>query len=105
MTYNHTNHRVVLIVDRKPVAQQTLVPEGEEGEREPVVRIGYGSATFPDPTYFDGRIAEVRFYQWALNPKQIAALPADEPDGAPAVARWRLDRLPVSGIGDETGRS
>jgi hypothetical protein len=110
MTYHRENHRVHLFIDGKlddpPNDPKPLVPRGAQGERNPVVRIGYASMNFPrppNPTYFDGQISEVRFYQRALDGQQIAALPTKDPDGAPAVARWKLDPLLVAAIRDETG--
>jgi hypothetical protein len=101
MTYNHDNRKILFFIDGKRDQEDTLDP----GEllRESVVRIGYCPPNFPCPTYFDGQISEVRFYQRALNEQQIAALSTKEPGGDPAVARWRFDRLSGTSIRDETG--
>jgi hypothetical protein len=101
MTYTRENHRVLLFIDGQREGQGTLVPKG--APRGPVVRIGFTAPNFPNPTYFEGEITEVRFYQRPLNQQQIAALGAKEPEGDPAVARWRFDRLSGTSIRDETG--
>jgi hypothetical protein len=100
ITYNHGPHGFVLFVDGKREAEGALEP-GKAVE-EPVVRIGYTASNFPVPTYFDGQISELRFYQRALADKEIAALVTKDAGGDTAVARWKLDPL-SSRVRDETG--
>ncbi len=97
MTYTRENHEVRLFIDGRPERQGLLEPKAPTS---PVMRIGYGAADFPEPptpTYFNGQISELRFYQQALTDAQIAALP-NEPDGIPPVRHWMLGpdlRAPV----------
>jgi hypothetical protein len=90
--------RVRLYVDGKLDGEKAL--RSKEKASKFVARIGYTSPNFPSPqSYFDGDIAEVRFYRRALAPKEAAGPDA----GKSLVARW----LPASSKGgtlrDETG--
>ena len=70
-----------------------------------VVRIGYTAPDFPaNQPYFDGLIAEVRFYDRALSREDVAAAGRDGNASADhLVARWRLDTAPEGNVPDATG--
>jgi hypothetical protein len=68
-----------------------------------VLRIGYTATNVPDPTFFEGRISEVRFFNSALEREEVQ----DWAIGSPAVGTepsgyWNLD-LNIDGkVQDET---
>ena len=78
MTYTHKDHLIQFFINSNSTVEEHRT---ENDIPDPVVRIGYTSPDFPKPTYFDGLISEVRFYQRALDPEQIAALATKEPAG------------------------
>jgi serine/threonine protein kinase len=101
MTYTHEDGRVRLFVDGTPDGEGKLVPKRDAPAH--VVRIGYTAPPDCPARYFDGAIAELRFYQRALTLSEIASLARKEPDDALAAARWRLDRSAGPTVPDETG--
>ncbi|MFT4540642.1 MAG: putative heme-binding domain-containing protein [Planctomycetota bacterium] len=61
---------------------------------EPVLRIGYTASNFPNPSYFKGRIEDVRFFNRALDHVELRAIASDaDMSDAPAVAQWKPSEL------------
>ena len=100
MTWQHETGRVRFFVDGKPDGEGTLKPKGEAGKQ--AIRIGFTSPNFPDPTYFVGQIADVRFLQRRLKEDEIAKpLPGNDDS---LVAHWKLDVAQENVVRDETGK-
>ncbi|MEK6236651.1 MAG: LamG domain-containing protein, partial [Planctomycetales bacterium] len=72
MTYRHKTGTVQLYVDGKLDGQGTLKPGGKI--RNSAVRVGFASPDFPKPSFYQGEIAQARFYQQALSAEEIAGL-------------------------------
>jgi serine/threonine protein kinase len=101
VTYVQEEELVQLFIDGVLESEARL--ESKVPEAPSVMRIGYGAANFPNPTYFQGLIAEVRFYKRALSEGQAEAL-SKGADREPPDARWSLDALASAGVvRDETG--
>jgi putative heme-binding domain-containing protein len=101
MTWEQKTGRVQLYVDGKRDGEGTLRPKKRVAGH--VVHLGYTAPNFPRrQTFFQGDLAEVRFYQRALAPREIARL-ADLDQDRALLARWRPDALKGSTLTDETG--
>ncbi len=71
LTYTHRDGGVRLFIDGKLDGQGTLRPKSEPAGH--VVQIGFAAPDFPEgKPYFQGAIAEVRFFAEALKPEEIA---------------------------------
>ena len=102
LTYEHATGRVCLFIDGSRDGRRSCPP------RVPSPTASSGSAsrprTSPRPaSYFDGRIAEVRFYKQALGPEEAASIMTRREDDARLVARWRPDEARGGVVRDETG--
>ena len=64
LTWDAGSKQVQFFVDGKPARRGKLAPEGEL--EDPVVRIGFTNSNFPESSFFDGEMEEVRFYQRKL---------------------------------------
>jgi hypothetical protein len=71
VTWQHRSADVRLYVDGALVGQGQLRP-GDPDEERPA-RIGFTSPDFPAASNFVGELAEVRFYQRALDPPRLVA--------------------------------
>lgn len=97
MTWSHETGDVRLYVDGKPDGQGRLKPRGPL--ENSVVRLGFTSPNFPDPSGFVGRIAEVKFFQERLTDEQLRG--KDLPS-RPLLAHWSLE-APTRTLRDSTG--
>lgn len=70
---------------------------------KPVVRIGYTASNFPNPTFFDGEMAELRFYNSALDDTQIAAQRDANAASNHLAAHWDLTSLTGTTVPDVAG--
>ena len=69
---------------------------------DPVLRIGYTATNFPDPTFFEGRISEARFFNSALESKEVQAWARGNPaTGTEPNGHWKLDLAIDGRIQDE----
>ena len=100
MTWQHDTGRVCYFVDGKPDGEGTLKPKGEAGKQ--AIRIGFTSPNFPDPTYFVGQIADVRFLQRRLKEDEITKPRPGNDDSL--IAHWKLDVAKENVVRDETGK-
>ncbi len=93
MSWNHKSGAVRLFVDGKLDGQGTLQPKSlVKGH---VVRLGYTAANFPPNSYFNGKIAEVRYYTRVLADTEIAKFAKADVGGGTddksLLALWKLD--------------
>ncbi|HEV7226712.1 MAG TPA: DUF6797 domain-containing protein, partial [Pirellulales bacterium] len=80
---------VRLSIDGRPDRQGVL--RAGEPLVDPVVRLGFGAPDFPQPqSYFQGQIAEVRFWNRALADEELAQPAAKAPADKSLIARWRF---------------
>ena len=100
MTWQHETGHVRLFVDGKLNGEGTLKPKAAAENQ--VIRIGFTSPNFPDPTYFVGQIADVRFLQRRMKDGEIAR-PLPENDDS-LIGHWRLDEAKENVVRDETGK-
>jgi putative heme-binding domain-containing protein len=100
MTWQHESGRVRLFVDGKLDGQGSLKPKARAAKQ--TIRLGFTSPNFPDPTYFKGRIADVRFIQRGLTDDEIRTVPQLMREEL--LAHWKLDARTADGVRDETGR-
>ncbi len=61
VTYVHEEELVQVFIDGSLEKEANL--DAKSPQTPPVVHIGYGAADYPNPTFFQGQIAEVRFYK------------------------------------------
>src|SRR5262249_54377286 len=73
LVYEHQTGRVRLLVDGRTDGDGTLLPSPDvEGH---AVRLGYTAPDFPSaPSYFEGLMSEVRFYDRALSPAEVVSV-------------------------------
>ena len=94
-TFAHQTGRVRLFIDGKADREGILKPHGVLADRS--IRIGFTAPDFPGESYFNGKIAEVRFYRGAFEPDKVVT--ADDR----LVARWKPDLARGEFVADETG--
>lgn len=94
-TWRRAEGAISLFVDGQPDGAGVLRPKGPLTNE--VARLGFGAPNFPQSPRFAGLLDDVRFYERALKPDELAALagPAPEPDqlvaavvGTPPGAGW-----------------
>lgn len=100
MTWERESGRVRLFVDGKPDGQGTLKPKAKSDKQ--TIRLGFTSSDFPDPTFFVGQMADVRFLQRQLTDDEVGKVSQLKSDQL--LAHWKLDSLTADTIRDETGR-
>ncbi len=100
LTWQHETGRVRFFVDGKPDGEGTLKPKAVAEKQ--TIRIGFTSPNFPDPTYFVGQIADVRFLQRRLKDDEIAKPIPGSDDSL--IAHWTLDSAKENVVRDQTGR-
>jgi hypothetical protein len=87
MTYEHARGRVHLFIDGRLDAERPLKPRGEvQGH---VVRLGYTAANFPEESFLNGRMSDVRFYRRALGEEEIARRTSSDGPAEGLLARWQ----------------
>ena len=98
LVYDHQSGDAQFVIDGKADNVKALKPKGESGEL--VMRLGYTSPDFPEPTAFVGELAEVRFYQRKLNTTQLIndELPSDN-----LLAHWITNKRQDDGFVDKSG--
>lgn len=99
MTWHHESGRVRLFVDGKPDGQGTLKPKGKPGKQ--AIRLGFTSPNFPDPTYFVGQLADVRFHQRGLTDAEVTKIAEMKDDSL--LAHWKIESSATAIVRDETG--
>lgn len=100
MTWQHQSGEVRFYVDGKLDGQGRLKPSGKAGRQ--TIRLGFTSPDFPDPTFFVGQLADVRFIQRHLSDDEVAKIAQFKGDAL--LAHWKLDALSADVIRDETGK-
>jgi putative heme-binding domain-containing protein len=102
VVWRHATGDVRLFVDGRLDGRGALRP-GERLEN-PLVRIGFGAPDFPQTrSYFQGDIADVRFYRRALADDELGRPGRSESDTS-LVASWRLDGVDREVAPDAKGR-
>ncbi len=102
LTYERATSRARLFIDGSPDEDAILTPKKLLANR--IVRIGFTAADFPEPdSYFQGRIAEIQFYQRALDPGAVKSVMTAHDNQAAIVARWKPDLARGDRVRDETG--
>ncbi|MCP3915264.1 MAG: heme-binding protein [bacterium] len=72
---------------------------------DPVVRIGYTASNFPSPSLFEGKIAELRFFNAALESAEVEDLAAGRRGRAEALAgHWHPSALTDGRAQDRSGQ-
>ena len=99
MTWQHESGRVRLFVDGKLDGEGTLKPKARPAKQ--VIRLGYTSPDFPDPTYFIGQLADARFHQRRLSDAEVSRIA--EVKGDSLIAHWKCDQAVTDIVRDETG--
>jgi len=100
MTWQHQTGDVRFYVDGKLDGQGRLKPKGKVDKQ--AIRLGFTSPDFPDPTFFVGQLADVRFIQSHLSEEEIVKVAQFKGDAL--LAHWKLDSLSANVIQDETGK-
>ncbi len=86
LRWHHKTGLAELVIDGEFDAKAELRPKADV--KNHVLRIGYTAPNFPRPNpYFQGDIEEVRFYQKALDDKQLQFV---NPENQGLVAHWKL---------------
>jgi putative heme-binding domain-containing protein len=102
LTYERSNGRARLFIDGRRDEEEILISKGTLTNR--VARIGFTAPDFPEAvSYFHGQIAEIRLYNHAIDPDQVARIMTAAANDARLLARWKLDDGPGAIIRDETG--
>ena len=70
VSYRQDSGEIQFFVDGEPDPLLGHLQRKEDLD-DPVMRIGYTAANFPEPTFFEGQISEVLFFNSALNGKQV----------------------------------
>lgn len=89
MTWEAESGEVTLYIDGKKSGQGELEPE-EEAENH-VVRVGWTGDEFPDPSFFNGELDNIRFYQKRLAPEEIKTV--FKSSSTDAVAHWEVNKI------------
>lgn len=101
-TWQKSDRRVRLYVDGRLDGEGLLEAKGKLAKG--VVRIGFTASDFPQPdSYFQGELAEVRFYQRRL-PAGLNEFVEPKPPDETLVARWLLGEATGNQVADLTGR-
>ncbi len=90
VTYEHDSGKIQFFVDGRPdkIAGR-LSPK--KALSDPVIRIGFTAGNFPHPTFFEGEIESVRFFQAALPPARIEHLTKERGESTDSlVAAWEF---------------
>ena len=103
MTWEHATGRVRLYVDGQLDGEGNLKPKGEVPG--PVVRVGFTAPNFPErQSFFQGQLADVRFYRRWLSDNEIRALNGGGGGSGPGLlARWPLTEQRQGVAADVTG--
>jgi mono/diheme cytochrome c family protein len=99
-TYDSEEHDVRLYIDGRLNGKKTLEP-GDETE-DFITKIGFASSDFPENSYFDGLITDVRVYDRRLSSRAVAELSETEV-GRGVVGRWVTAEQRVDVIPDSSG--
>jgi hypothetical protein len=102
VTREHKQNRVTFYVDGDAVGVANLALDGSHSES--IVRIGCTSFSKSSvKSHFTGKIAELRYFDRALNAREIHALGAREPAETSMVARWIFKPGATGSIPDQSG--
>lgn len=96
MTWTKATGLVQLSIDGRVDVRGVLRPKQDAPEF--VIRLGYGAADFPDPSYFKGEITETRFYQRCLNEEEAAIPVLQQTSTDQLLAHWR----PMSSVAESS---
>ena len=97
-TWKHKNGAVKLFLDGEIVAEGTLKPEDEL--EDDILRLGFTAENFPESTWLEGKLDELRLYNRTISPDEMHALYQDfhEPPVIAATlvepiedAKWTID--------------
>lgn len=103
VTWQKSERRVQLYVDGKLDGEGTL--SAKAALPESIVRIGFTSPDFPRPaTFFQGDVAQVRFYQRRLSDAQTKLTAEADQQDSTLVGWWKLERQTGTRVADGTGR-
>jgi putative heme-binding domain-containing protein len=102
-TFAHQTGRVRLFIDGKADREGILKPKKVLADRS--IRIGFTAPDFPGESYFNGKIAEVRFYPKAIEPNEAARLFEAAPTDDRLVGRWFPDQARGEFVPDATGHA
>lgn len=86
VSYRQDSGEIQFFVDGEPDPLLGHLQRKEDLD-DPVMRIGYTAANFPEPTFFEGQISEVLFFNSALKGKQVQDWKAG---GTPPSGHWDL---------------
>ena len=99
MTFDHESGIVELFVDGQQDGRKVLRPKRKV--KDHVARIGYGAADFPgSQSFFDGEIAEVRFFDRKLEAEQLRDLKGVD---AGLAGHWLLSEPTTAAVPDKSG--
>lgn len=98
-TWQHRTGKVQLFVDGNLDGHGSLRPKAVALQQ--IVRLGFTSVDFPNPTHFVGQMADVRFYQCELSHHQISDV--SKIKDARLVAQWSLSDSKDQIFADRTG--
>ncbi|MBL8819021.1 MAG: c-type cytochrome [Planctomyces sp.] len=76
VTWNHESGEVRLFIDGRRDAQGTL--RANKSLADSVIRLGYASENFPEPSQFTGDLSSVAFYSRRLESAELSALQKDD---------------------------
>jgi len=100
MTRDKATGRIQLFVDGRVDAEGTLSPKN--AVPNPLIRIGFTAADFPNPTHFRGEIADVRFFRRRLT-DELKDRTNPIGSGASLVARWTINDRKDDQVPDASG--
>eukprot|EP00456_Euglypha_rotunda_P042299 TRINITY_DN32_c0_g4_i2.p1 TRINITY_DN32_c0_g4~~TRINITY_DN32_c0_g4_i2.p1 ORF type:complete len:1344 (-),score=278.21 TRINITY_DN32_c0_g4_i2:37204-41235(-) len=100
LTWQHESGRVRLFVDGKLDGEGTLKPKAQAAKQ--VIRLGFTSPNFPEPTYFVGQLGDVRFHQRSLNDAEIGRV--TEIKGSSLIAHWKCEEGSADVVVDQTSK-
>ena len=102
-TYQPNSGRVQFYVDGRAERRSGTLRRRTPLE-DPLVRIGYTSQEFPEDSFFQGKIADVRIYSTILRAEQIQALSASQPiESDTLAAHWDLTAGKTNVVPDKSG--
>ncbi|HEX3148891.1 MAG TPA: DUF6797 domain-containing protein [Gemmataceae bacterium] len=96
IAWEHESGRVTLLVDGKEDGSGVLKPKGPATGM--AVRVGFASPDFPRQSFFEGELAEVRFYGRKLAANDLKELPKEG-----LVAHWNTGKPNGRTVVDTTG--
>ncbi|MCH8334171.1 LamG domain-containing protein, partial [Candidatus Sumerlaeota bacterium] len=98
VTYRSEDETIEIYLDGERVGRGTLALEKDPEDH--VIRIGFTSPDFPEPSRYRGALDDVRLYRRALSPLELAALAENEDQedlvtavayvGETTSAKWNL---------------